>query len=132
MIYFDWKRIVYVSRGVSREIVLILHYITYQDNIPKSRKDPIYKYQGMHFDGVSFLKHPEILLANGPKYTDKEIAEYVGLASFRNLGEYFVSRKLTLDVTLSPMGLEHIHKNRLLRVEGEDIHFLYEDYNGDK
>lgn len=132
MIYFDWKRIAYASRGVAKEIVLILHYIVYQDSLPKNLKDPIYKYQGMDFYGMSFLKNPQLLLNNRQRYTDKEIAEYVGLASFRNLGEYFVSQKLTLDLTLSPMGLESINKNRLLQVRGDDIHFLYEDYNGDK
>lgn len=110
---------------------MIIHYIMNPNSVPKDKRDPIYKYQGMDFSGYSFLRNPDQLLANRQKWTDKEIAEYIGLASYRNLGEYLISRKLTLDLTLSPMGFDFINKNRLLRVDGEDIHFLYEDYTGD-
>jgi len=49
------------------------------------------------------------------------------LASLRSLPEYLVSQKTTLDVLHLPVPLETITENRLLVLEGDDIHFLYEE-----
>jgi hypothetical protein len=78
------------------------------------------------------LLHPEDLLSKRNKYKDKEIADYIGLASFRNLGEYKATGKLTLDLAHSPIGQDAINNNRLLRIDRGEIHFLYEDYTQEK
>lgn len=99
-----------------------------QTHIPYNQFDPIYRYYYRDFSGHSFLLHPERLLLERHKWKDKELASYIGLASFRNLGEYHATGKLTLDLAHSPVGQDAINNNRLLRIEDDQIVFLYEDY----
>lgn len=101
-------------------------------SMPRNRFDPAYRYYDKDFSGHSFLINPERLLFHRYKYKDKEIADYIGLASFRNLGEYRVTGKLTLDLAHSPIGQDIINNNRLLRIDESEIHFLYEDYTQEK
>lgn len=103
-----------------------------QTSLPKNRYDPVFQYYYKDFSGSSFLANPHALLVNRYKWKDKEIADYIGLASFRNTGEYLATGKLTLDLSHSPIGEDAINNNRLLRIDRNEIHFLYEDYTGDK
>jgi len=73
------------------------------------------------------MLHPDVLLFNSYKYTTRDISVYYALASLRSLPEYLVSQKTTLDVLHLPVPLETITENRLLVLEGDDIHFLYEE-----
>lgn len=130
MLLYNWKKILRKSGGSSKRILLILTSMTYKQ-LPRNRYDPLYKYYDIDFSGNSFLVNPHSLLYYRYKYKDKEIADYVGLASFRNTGEYLATGKLTLDLAHSPLGKDALNKNRLLRVEGNDIHFYFEDYKGE-
>lgn len=127
MMLYDWKKILKYSGGSSKRILTILQAMT-QRSLPKNRYDPVYKYYYIDFSGPSFLVNPEYLLTYRYKWKDKEIADYIGLASFRNTGEYLASGKLTLDLPHSPVGKDALTKNRLLRIDRNEIHFLYEDY----
>ena len=95
--------------------------------IPNNKYDPIYSYSQMSFMGISFMLHPDVLLFNSYKYSTRDISVYYALASLRSLPEYVVSQKTTLDVLHLPVPLETITQNRLLRIDGDNIHFLYEE-----
>jgi hypothetical protein len=127
LLFYNWRKILRISGGSSKRILLILESMLRKD-MPINRFDPIYRYYYMNFEGHSFLANPWHLLKYRYKYKDKEIADYIGLASFRNFAEYQVTGKLTLDLSHSPLGKDAINNNRLLRIVGDQIHFLYEDY----
>lgn len=127
MLLYSWKKILKQSGGSSRRIVTILKAIT-QRELPKHVYDPVYKYYYTDFSGNSFLANPDALLINRYKWREKEIADYIGLASFRNTGEFMATGKITLDLSHSPMRQDAINNNRLLRIENNEIYFLYEDY----
>lgn len=130
MIFYSWSKIRRRAGNSSKRIITILEAML-SKGLPRNRYDPIYSYYYEDFTGHSFLRNPEPLLTFRYKWRDKEIADYVGLASFRNFGEYKVTKKLTLDLALSPLGEDAINKNRLLRIDRGEIHFLYEDYTGE-
>jgi hypothetical protein len=130
MLLYNWKKIFKASGGSSKRILTILEAML-ATKLPYNRYDPIYKYYYEDFSGYSYLKNPEYLLQYRYKYRDKEIADYIGLASFRNLGEYKAIGKLTLDLSHCPLREDALNKNRLLHVENKEIHFLYEDYTGE-
>ena len=131
MLLYSWKKILRQSGGSSKRILTILKAMT-QRELPRHVYDPVYKYYYKDFSGSSFLVHPESLLVHRHQWRDKELADYIGLASFRNTGEYLATGKITLDLSHSPMGQDAINKNRLLRIDRGEIHFLYEDYTKEK
>lgn len=131
MLLYSWTKILKSAGVSSKRVVLILESMI-QTRMPKNRYDPLYKYYYMDFSGNSFLLDPYSLIQYRYKWKDKEIADYIGLASFRNTGEYLASRKTTLDLSHTNMSKDAINNNRLLRIEGNDIHFLYEDYTKEK
>ena len=131
MLLYSWKKILRQSGGSSKRILTILKAMT-QRELPRHVYDPVYKYYYMDFSGNSFLVNPERLLIHRYEWRDKELADYIGLASFRNTGEYLATGKVTLDLSHSPMGQDAINKNRLLRIDRGEIHFLYEDYTKEK
>jgi len=57
------------------------------------------------------------LLEHGRGLSDKEVAEYAGVASFRNYHEYLKTKDTTLDFLMSPISEEIITKNRLLEIK---------------
>ena len=130
MLLYNWKKILKYSGGSSKRIILILKAMT-QKVLPRNKYDPVYQYYYTDFSGDSFLVNPHALLVHRNKWRDKEIADYIGLASFRNTGEYLATGKITLDLSHSPMGQDAINNNRLLRIVRDEIHFLYEDYTGE-
>lgn len=127
MLLYDWKKICKKAGKSSKRVITILESML-TTSMPYNRYDPLYRYINYDFSGHSFLVNPERLLFYRYKWRDKEIADYIGLASFRSLGEYKVTGKLTLDLSHSPVGQDALNNNRLLRIDGKDIHFLYEDY----
>jgi hypothetical protein len=131
MLYYSWKKILRHSGGSSKRILTILKSMT-QTSLPRNKYDPVFQYYYTDFSGSSFLVNPNYLLIDRYKWKDKELADYIGLASFRNTGEYLATGKLTLDLSHSPLGEDALNNNRLLRIDRDEIHFLYEDYTGEK
>jgi hypothetical protein len=103
-----------------------------QRELPRHVYDPVYKYYYTDFSGDSFLVNPDALLVHRYEWKEKELADYIGLASFRSTGEYLATGKVTLDLSHSPLGQDAINNNRLLRIDRGEIHFLYEDYTKEK
>ena len=127
MLLFDWKTIFETSNGDASTIILIIKMMS-EGLIPKNKYDPIYKYYGKSFKGSSFLVHTDVLLYNRFRYTDREIAQYLALASTRSLSEYYISGRVILPRLRIPVDLELIKDNRLLHIDEKgDLHFLYEE-----
>ena len=126
MFLFDWKKVYDTAEGNVSRCNMIMEMLI-KKQIPNNKYDPIYSYSQMSFMGISFMLHPDVLLFNSYKYSTRDISVYYALASLRSLPEYVVSQKTTLDVLHLPVPLETITQNRLLRIDGDNIHFLYEE-----
>ena len=92
----------------------------------KNFKDKTFKFYQHNYGGKSFLLNPETLLTTGRSFSDKEVAEYVGVASFRSYPDFVQRKDSTLDLLYLPISEDTINKNRLLRIEDGKVHFLYE------
>ena len=126
MIKYNWAKILKVTDGDSNSIVLIVHMLTYP-RVPSSYRDPTYQYYGQSFEGFSFLLNPEKLLTERLKYTNREAAEYVAVASYRNYLEYNKTGDTRLHLIDFPLFEEIINNNRLLHMEDGTIHFKFEE-----
>ena len=126
MFLFDWKKVYDTAEGNVSRCNMIMEMLI-KKQIPNNKYDPIYSYSQMSFMGISFMLHPDVLLFNSYKYSTRDISVYYASASLRSLPEYVVSQKTTLDVLHLPVPLETITQNRLLRIDGDNIHFLYEE-----
>ena len=126
MIKYNWAKILKVTEGDSNSIVLIVHMLTYP-KVPSSYRDPTYKYYGLSFEGFSFLLNPEKLLTERLKYTNREAAEYVAVASYRNYLEFNKTGDTRLHLIDFPLFEEIINNNRLLHMKDGTIHFKFEE-----
>ena len=126
MIYFDWKKILEATNGNVADIITIMRIITYRIT-PKNYYDKTFKFYEKNFHGSSFLVNPKELLEKGRIYSDKEVAEYVGVASFRNSYEYTKTKDTTLDLIFCQVSEDTINQNRLLEIRDGKIHFKYEE-----
>jgi hypothetical protein len=128
MFLFSWKKIYKISGGQVGAIYLITKMLI-ERQVPKNKYDRIYKYYNKDYTGQCFLVKPKDLMDNAHKYTIKEVVQYIALASFRRYSEYLATNKTTLALLESPVSKELIIKNRLLTLENDEIHFLYEKSN---
>ena len=126
MIKYNWAKILKVTEGDSNSIVLIVYMLTYP-RVPTSYRDPTYKYYGQSFEGFSFLVNPEKLLTKRSKYTNREVAEYVAVASYRNYLEYNKTGDTRLHLIDFPLFEEIINNNRLLHMKNGTIRFKFEE-----
>ena len=126
MLLFDWKKVYDTAEGNIARCNLIMEMLVNQQ-IPRNKFDPIYKYSHKNFVGSSFLVHGEFLLYNSYKYTNKELCLYYALASLRSYADYITYNKTTLDSLHCPVPLDEINDNRLLIVLEDEITFIYEE-----
>ena len=128
MLLFDWTKIYDVAQGNIFTCNQIMEMII-TNRIPKNKLDPLYKYSRINLSGRNFLLHPDILLFNAYKYEQREIAIYYALAAIRPIAEYKALGKTRLDLEKVPVDIEQITDNRLLRIENNEVIFLYEEVN---
>jgi len=128
MLLYNWKKIKKESNGNVKDILTILHILTYKLP-PVNRHDRIYKFWQKSFHGHSFLINPEPLFIQRRRYSDSEIAQYAGIASLRNYYEYQNTKDTTLDLFLFTGNQDIIENNRLLWIEEDSIHFKFEEIN---
>jgi hypothetical protein len=100
--------------------------MTYK-KIPLNKQDPILSYTEIKWSGKSFLVNPELLLNHKKDYKEKELAQYVGIAGFRNLSDFIVLGKTTLDLAQCPVRKDTIINNRLLTIENDKIYLKWEE-----
>ena len=126
MLLYNWKKIKKESNGNVKDILTILHILTYKLP-PVNRHDRIYKFWQKSFYGHSFLVNPEPLFIQRRRYSDSEIAQYAGIASLRNYYEYQKTKDTTLDLFYFTGNEDIIESNRLLWIEEDSIHFKFEE-----
>ena len=126
IVFYSLRKILRFTGNSSKKIVKAIESITYR-KIPLNYNDPLYDYYYTDFSGDSFLLNPTELLLYAFKYTYKEVAQYIGLASYRNYSHYTVTGDKSLDLFHSPVDQDTIEKNRLLRVKKGRIYFYYEE-----
>jgi len=126
MIKYNWEKIFRETNGDSTSILTIVHLLTYK-RIPASKKDKTYKYFGKSFVGDSFLLNPRQLLAERKNYSNKEAAQYIAVASYRNYFNYNRTGETTLELIHLPVETTIVNRNRMLRIENGLVHFLFED-----
>ena len=126
MIKYNWEKIYNETNGDSTSILTVVHLLTYK-RIPASKKDKTYKYFGKSFVGNSFLLNPRELLAKRQYYSNKEAAEYIAVASYRNYFNYNRTGETTLELIHLPVDTTIVNRNRMLRIENGLVHFLFED-----
>lgn len=96
--------------------------------VPKSKYDEIYSYSNINFRGSSFLLHPEALIYHRYKYSYRDIAIYIALASYRPYANYVVNKTLSLDLAVSPVDPRlYLDNKDLIPVENGVLHFIYEE-----
>ena len=130
MLLFNWNKIMRVSNGNVDDMIQILRIITYKIQ-PKNYYDKTFKFYKHKFGGSSFILNPKDLLEHGRGLSDKEVAEYAGVASFRNYHEYLKTKDTTLDLLECPVSEEIINNNRLLEIKDGRVHFYYEETLGE-
>jgi hypothetical protein len=126
LLFYDWPRIHRKTGGSSKRILQAFkaHATT---RLPKNRWDPIYDYWNIDFSGQSFMLRPHDLINNYFRYTPKEVAQYIGLASFRSYGYYSATGDASLDLFHSPVDQDTINQNKLLSIVDNRVHFFYEE-----
>jgi len=131
MIFYDWDKILKVSNGKVCDILTILRIVTYK-LYPKNYADKTFKFYQHKYGGNSFLLNAEELLTTGRTYSDKEVAEYAGVASYRNYYHYRQTGDTTLDLRHLPVNENIITNNRLLNIENNKIYFMFEETHKEK
>jgi hypothetical protein len=126
MLLYSWAKVFRRAEADPNRINGIMKMLI-NKQLPKNTYDPIFRYAQMDFSGESFLLHPDVLLYNAYKYTPRDIAVYYAMSSVRLIGDYLATKKLTLDLLHSPVSLDLIKDNKLLRIEDDNIHFIYEE-----
>ena len=127
MIKYNWEKILQTTKGDPGQIMVIIHMLTYNVRLPKNYNDPVYKYCGQSFEGYSFLVNPKKLLAERLNYSNRECAEYVAIASYRNYMHYRTSGETTLELINLPFLEEVFNNNRLLTLKQGFLCFKFED-----
>lgn len=130
MFFYDWPKIYDASQGSVVEIVRIFRMIV-EKQIPRNKRDPIYRYSQKDFSGMSFMLHPDVLLYHSFKYKYRDVAQYISLCALRSASDFISTQDPSLDMVLMP-GLNPekiIENNRLLQVEDDRVYFRYEEVN---
>ena len=126
MLFYSLKKIMNITGGSSKRILLAFKAHA-SSRLPKNRFDPLYFYHQKDFSGESFMINPHDLITYAFRWKPKEVAQYIGLASFRSYSDYSVTGDKTLDLFHSPVDQDTIQQNRLLRIVGDRVHFYYEE-----
>lgn len=133
MIFYDWLKLKKATGISSKSIIWAATALVEKqsNNLPKYPNSFSNKYFKLDLSGKSFLINPYGLLRDKYRWTPKEIAQYIQLASYRNFAEYKITGNLRLKTHMCPIPLDIISKNRLLVIHKDEIIFVYEEYNGE-
>ena len=127
MITYNWLKVYNKSAGKPHNILNIVAYIAFRP-IPKNDFDTNnLKYSQVDWSGDSFLLNPSAVIYNRTRVSEKHLADYVALASFRSLAEYKVTRRKTLSVQGCPVPLDSLTNNPLLSIIDGEIYFCWEE-----
>ena len=131
MVLYNWQKIFEASDG-NPFIIFIIFRMLIGKEIPQNKYDKLYEFSKHNFSGESFMLHPDILLFNAYKHEYTDIAQYIGLCSLRPFEDYKATGKIDLDLLTVDIDHELFTDNSLLRTEGDDLHFMYEEVPKEK
>ncbi len=127
MIIFDWTKVYQTSGGSSSNIINIIAYLTLKP-LPLNNYDhKIKRLSQIDWSGNSYLLNPMPVITARRDIGVHELAQYVALASFRNLAEYKTTKRATLRTIESPVDLELLKNNELLTIVDDQIFFCWEE-----
>ena len=131
MVLYNWQKIFEASDG-NPFIIFIIFRMLIGKEIPQNKYDKLYEFSKHNFSGESFMLHPDILLFNAYKHEYTDIAQYIALCSLRPFEDYTATGKIDLDLLTVDIDHELFTDNSLLRTEGDDLHFMYEEVPKEK
>jgi hypothetical protein len=126
MIFYSLRKIFNKTGRSSKQIILAFR-AHISSHTPKNIYDPLYKYYYTDFSGESYMLNPHELVQNVFRWSNREVAQYIALASFRSYTEYTLTKDASLDLLHSVMDKDNINKNRLLRIVDNKVRFYYEE-----
>jgi hypothetical protein len=117
MLLFDFEKIWLISGGDSRRI---LKYFRKLYN-----KEPGYE----SLRGTNYIINPEVVARTPNCYTDRVLAEYLGVCALRNYATYQQFQETALDISYFPdyIPKEVVTKNPLLAIKQDKIIFKEEN-----
>ena len=126
LILYNWPKIVSKSNGRVSKMMEILSHLTFRLT-PENEEDFRYKISQEDWTGDSYLLNPSKIFIHRHQFTEREISEYVALASLRSYAEYKATRKTTLNLIECPVEEVQIKDNRLLSFWNNEIYFCWEE-----
>lgn len=127
MVHFSWKKIIEETHGDVGDILTIMQHLAFKD-IPRGYYDPLRRFYGTDFSGLSFVINPGYLLTEVEIGNECpiEACEYFALASLRDIQDLLLYRRVYLSEDLLPFDSDLILHNSLLRIKDGKILFKYE------
>jgi hypothetical protein len=127
MLFFDWNKILKLSRGNTKNIIRLLAIYVLGLQMPKNRKD-LHRLYNQDISGNSFLINPRPIIKNVAQASFEDIVMYVELASLRNYLDFKWQGFRRLPLRYTEIDRETIENNPLLEIDGQDnITFYYEE-----
>jgi len=133
MIFYDWEKVLKLSKGKTKNTIRLMVIYTYGIKMPKNKKS-ISRLYRQDIVGDSFLLNPKELFKNKLQVTLEQMVAYMELASYRNYLDYKWSGITTLPLKYTEITHQGIEDNPLLELDEQDnIKFYYEEIdNGNK
>lgn len=129
MIFFNWQKVIQLSKGRIKDIIRILYANTYGITVIKHKRNKDkFKLLTQDIKGDSYLLNPKDIFKNEKHATLKQMVEYIMLASLRNYLDYKWYKNTTLPLKYTELNRQAIENNPLLEIDEDDIiHFTLEE-----
>lgn len=120
MIFFNYEKIYILAKGNPKLIVQCLENLKCN---PEANKLLV---------GDSFIINEDVVLSNPEKLSPLELAEYLGILSFRSYADYALSGKSSLDIQAVPLWIPKtvITTNSLIKIDRDKLIFEKEIKHG--
>lgn len=122
MLFYDWLKINRYSNGKVQAIKAIYQSIV-DDPRPSFARA---RYDRMDFSGDSYIIKPESLMWAFHNCNQRDAANYLRLASFRNYADYLITGDDTLPINRVHIPTDILKQNSLIEITDNKIHFLLE------
>jgi len=127
VIFYDWERVLKLSKGNTKNTIRLMVIYTYSIKMPKKNKS-LSRFYGQDITGDSFLLNPKELFKNKLQVTLEQMVAYMELASYRNYLDYKWQGVKTLPFRYTEITRRDIEDNPLLALDEKDnIKFYYEE-----
>jgi len=127
MIFYDWEKVLKLSKGKTKNTIRLMAIYTYGIKMPKNKKSISHFYR-QDIVGDSFLLNPKELFKNKLQVTLEQMVTYMELASYRNYLDYKWQGVKTLPHRYTEITHQDIEDNPLLELDEQDnIKFYYEE-----